>query len=86
MECIKKGSSGAATLACQCLLRASGFVGANGKPLALDAKAGENVVSAINDFQELMRAYGVECGTNGRNDGQFGSACWSAMLGGDFNE
>lgn len=55
------------------------YTGKDGKPLKIDGHAGENTVHAINLFQENMRAYGHECGTNGKNDGCFGKLCWKLL-------
>lgn len=81
---VKDGSVGESVLALQLVLRLLGYLGVNGKPLAIDGEAGENTVFAINTFQTVMRAYGFEVGTDGQNDGVFGDKCWKCLLGGDF--
>ena len=52
------------------------YVGADGKPLTIDGEYGENCEYACNTFQTVQRAYGFECGTDGKNDGIFGIKCW----------
>lgn len=81
VQTVKEGTSGSSTLLCQKLLKASGFKGANGKDLILDGECGSNTVRAINAFQTAMRKKGIECGTNGKNDGSCGNKCWKALLG-----
>lgn len=78
---IKKGSKGTDVYVLQAALRMLQFVGSDGKPIAITGTAGSDTVSAINRFQEIQRAYGYECGTNGKNDGCFGPACWKRLLG-----
>lgn len=78
---VKKDSEGAHVLLCQELLKVKGYKGANGKVLQLDGHCGNNTVYAINSFQSAMRKQGIECGTNGQNDGSCGKKCWKALLG-----
>lgn len=78
---VQKGSKGTDVYILQAMLRALQLLGANGKPLDIDGVAGDNVVYAINTFQTVQRAYGYECGTNGKNDGTFGNSCWNRLLG-----
>ena len=78
---VKKGTKGADTLLCQELLYAKGYKGKDGKPLAMDSHCGTNTVYAINSFQSDMRKKGIECGTNGKNDGSCGPKMWKALLG-----
>lgn len=78
---VKYGSKGVDTIVLQSLLRAMQYVGADGKPIDVDGVCGKNTVYAINQFQEKQRAYGYECGTDGKNDSSFGSACWFRLLG-----
>lgn len=73
---VKKGSKGTDVYICQAFLSALGYLGADGKPITVDGTCGDNTVYAINRFQTVQRAYGYECGTNGKNDSSFGSACW----------
>ena len=81
---VKYDSEGVSVYVLQTVLRLLNFLGADGKPLAIEGVAGENTVYAIDTFQSTMRAYGYEVGTNGENDGVFGKECWKCLLGGDF--
>lgn len=78
---IKKGSKGTDVYILQSMLRGLQYLGADGKPLEIDGLCGDNLVHAINTFQTTQRAYGVECGTNGKNDSTFGNKCWKLLLG-----
>lgn len=80
-QTVKKGSTGTDVFILQSLFRALQYLGADGKEINIDGYCGENTVYAINHFQEVSRAYGVECGTNGKNDSSFGAKCWNRMLG-----
>lgn len=80
-ETVKKGSRGQCVSILQALFRAMQYLGADGKPLELTGVCNANTVYAINTFQTLQRAYGVELGTGGKNDGSFGPKCWERMLG-----
>lgn len=77
-------SEGVSVYVLQTVLRMLLFKGADGLPLTIDGKSGDNTVYAINTFQSTMRSYGYEVGTNGENDGVFGDKCWKCLLGGDF--
>lgn len=77
-------SKGVSVYVLQTVLRMLLFKGADGLPLTIDGKSGDNTVYAINTFQSTMRSYGYEVGTNGENDGVFGDKCWKCLLGGDF--
>lgn len=77
-------SEGVSVYVLQTVLRMLLFKGADGLPLTIDGKSGDNTVYAINSFQSTMRSYGYEVGTNGQNDGVFGDKCWKCLLGGDF--
>ena len=81
VETVKDGSRGSSTLLCQKILFADGYKGGNGKDLALDGICGANTIYAINSFQTDMRSKGIECGSNGKNDGICGSKCWKYLLG-----
>ena len=78
---VKNGSSGTDVYILQAMLRALGLLGKDGKPLNIDGKAGINTIYCINQFQTIQRAYGYECGTNGKNDGSCGPMMWSRLLG-----
>ena len=78
---VKKGSKGTDAYILQALLRALQYVGKDGKPIKVDGECGDNTVFAINSFQTTQRAYGRECGNNGKNDGTFGATCWAILLG-----
>lgn len=78
---VKKGSSGTSVVVLQSLFRAMQYLGKDGKVIEIDGRCGDNTVFAINTFQSVQRAYGFECGTAGKNDGSFGSACWERLLG-----
>ena len=80
VKTVKKGSKGSDVLLCQKLLLADGYKGKDGKNLVLDGSCGDNTVAAINKFQTAMRKKGIECGTNGKNDGCCGAKCWKALL------
>lgn len=77
-------SKGVSVYVLQTVLRMLLFKGADGLPLTIDGKSGDNTVYAINTFQSTMRSYGYEVGTGGENDGVFGDKCWRCLLGGDF--
>lgn len=78
---VKMGSYGTAVTVLQSMLRALQYRGADGKALDITGVCDKDLVYAINTFQEIQRAYGVECGTNGKNDSSFGPACWKRLLG-----
>ena len=78
---VRLGSTGTDVYILQALLRAMQYTGGDGKPLDINGKCDVNTVTAINRFQTLQRAYGYECGTNGKNDGSFGALCWKRLLG-----
>lgn len=78
---VKKASYGTDVTVLQSMLRALQYVGADGKALDITGVCDENTVYAINHFQTIQRAYGFECGSNGKNDGSFGPACWKRLLG-----
>ena len=80
-EPVKKNSQGTSVIVLQTVLHCMQYLGADGKPLAIDGHCGKNTVYAINIFQKRMRAYGFECGTDGKNDGCFGEKCWNILLG-----
>jgi hypothetical protein len=73
---LKKGSTGEAVTVFQCIMNMLQYVGADGKPLTIDGEYGENCEYACNTFQTVQRAYGYECGTDGKNDSIFGIKCW----------
>lgn len=78
---IKKGSKGTDVYVLQAAFRMLQFTGLDGKPIEIDGVAGPDTIAAINRFQEIQRAYGCECGSNGKNDSSFGPACWARLLG-----
>lgn len=78
---VKGGSTGTDVVVLQSMFRALQYTGVDGKPIEIDGEAGSNTVFAINEFQSRQRAYGYECGTNGKNDSTFGPSCWSRLLG-----
>ena len=80
-QTIKKGSYGSDVLVLQSLLRALQYVGEDGKPLEIDGDCGSNTVYAINTFQRMSIAYGIDVGTNQKPDGVFGKKCWERLLG-----
>lgn len=81
MKTVKSGSTGTDVYVLQAMLRALQILGKDGKPLQVDGSAGANTVYAINAFQKIQRAYGYECGTNGKNDGSCGPLMWARLLG-----
>ena len=83
MKTVILNSKGTAVVALQAILRSQGFVGQDGKPLSIDGHAGDNTIFAINAYQKMLRAYDIECGTNGHNDSSCGSKMWECLLGGD---
>lgn len=82
---VTKGSKGTDVYILQAMLRAMQFLGSDGKALDIDGVAGDNVIFAINSFESVQRAYGYDCGTNGKNDSTFGNKCWNRLLGVDQN-
>lgn len=76
---VRYGSTGTDVVVLQTVLSMLHYVGSDGKPLTIDGDCGTNTVHAINSFQTSMRAYGFECGTNGKNDSAFGQACWKLL-------
>lgn len=78
---VKKNSNDSSVLVLQTVFRLMQYLGADGKPIEITGKCDANTVYAINTFQTKQRAYGVECGTNGKNDSSFGPKCWSILLG-----
>ena len=82
MKIVILNSKGTHVYALQAILRSQGFIGKDGKPLSIDGNAGNNTIYAINSYQNMMRAYGVECGTNGHNDSSCGAKMWESLLGG----
>lgn len=81
MKRVTLNTTGTDVSVLQALFRALQYVGKDGKPIEITGRADTNTVYAINEFQSRQRAYGYECGTNGKNDGSFGAKCWSRMLG-----
>ena len=76
---VKKGSHGASVALAQTLLNDTTVIDVQ---LEVDGVCGTKTVQAINDFQTAMRdLYGIECGTNGKNDGIIGRKCWELLLG-----
>lgn len=75
-EPVKKGDTGTDVYIMQSFLHVLQFTGRDGKPLKIDGTCGDDSVYAINQFQEKQRIFGYECGSNGKNDGIFGRACW----------
>ena len=82
MKTVILNSKGTDVVALQAILRSQGFIGQNGKPLSIDGNAGTNTIFAINSYQSMMRAYGIEYRTNSHNDSSFGSKMWECLLGG----
>jgi hypothetical protein len=82
MKTVILNSKGVDVYILQAILRSQGFTGQDGKPLLIDGNAGNNTIYAINSYQRMMRAYGIECGTNGHNDSSCGSKMWESLLGG----
>lgn len=80
-ETVRKGSRGNDVIVLQAMLRALQYLGADGKAIEIDGYAGNNTIYAVNAFQSIQRAYGYECGTNGKNDSTFGPRCWERLLG-----
>lgn len=78
---VRKGSTGEDVKVLQTVLSMLQFLGADGKPLSISGFCDDNTVYAINSFQTVQRAYGYECGSNGKNDGQFGERCWARLVG-----
>ena len=83
MKTVILNSKGTDVVALQAILRSQGFIGQNGKPISIDGNAGNNTIFAINSYQSMMRAYDIECGTNGHNDSSCGPKMWVSLLGGD---
>ena len=83
MKTVILNSKGSHVVALQAILRSQGFVEQDGKPLSIDGHAGDNTIFAINAYQKMLRAYDIECGTNGHNDSSCGPKMWECLLGGD---
>lgn len=81
LKSVKKNSEGTEVYILQAMFRAMQFLGEDGKPIKLTGICDSNTVYAINHFQTVQRAYGYECGTNGKNDSSFGPKCWERLLG-----
>lgn len=77
---VKIGSTGNVVLLLQEILKARGFVGANGKELSLDRDCGANTVYAINAYQTSRRKQGKELGTNGKNNSVCTIAMWKDLI------
>ena len=80
-ETVKLGSTGCSVYILQSLLRAMQYTDQDNRALDITGTCDSRLVYAINRFQTVQRAYGYECGTNGKNDSSFGPACWRRMLG-----
>lgn len=78
-DVVKKGSTGTDVWIMQSFLHVLQYTGKNGKPLVIDGSCGDDSVYAINAFQETQRKFGYECGSNGKNDGTWGKACWERI-------
>ena len=78
-EPVKKGDTGINVYIMQAFLYVLQYTGKDGKPIAIDGSCGDDSVAAINKFQDTQRRYGYECGSNGKNDGVFGKACWERI-------
>lgn len=78
---VKLNSTGTDVYTCQVLLRAMGFRDGKGNPVDVTGVCTKDTVHAINSFQSYARDCGVECGSNGLNDGMFGKKCWTFILG-----
>lgn len=74
---VQRGSRGDCVLILQSLLRAAGYLGADGKPLEIDGVCGANTHRAIISFQANQLAYGFDCGTNGICSDKM----WKRLLG-----
>lgn len=86
IQTVRKDSIGVSVVILQALLRGMQYTGADGKPIEIDGRAGDNTVFAIREFQRKQIAYGApECGSDGKPDGHFGPACWARLLGIDIN-
>ena len=75
-DVVQKGSTGTDVWIMQSFLHVLQYCGKDGKPLVIDGTCGDDSVFAINTFQETQRKFGYECGSNGKNDGIWGRACW----------
>lgn len=80
-QTVKLGERGTSVYILQSAFRMLQYLGKDGKIIKITGKCDANTVYAINEFQTKQRAYGIECGTNGKNDGSFGPKCWSILLG-----
>lgn len=74
------GSNGPSVVLLQSILKARGFLGADGLPLKLDGDCQGNTVFAINEYQKV-RMNVIDLGTNGSPDGWCGNKMWSDILG-----
>lgn len=60
---IYSGSTGGHVRTVQSILKARGFVGKDGKPLALDGEAGANTMYAIKSYIEDRKKNGADLGS-----------------------
>lgn len=73
LHTVRLGDAGSSVLLVQEILRARGFVGADGKPLKLDGKAGENTIYAVVSYIEDRKVHGVDLG----EPNVWGKLCWA---------
>ena len=72
LETVRLGSKGNHVLLVQEILRARGFVSADGKPLKLDGDCGDNTMFAIKSYIEARAKQGADLGT----PDAWGPKCW----------
>lgn len=72
LNTIRQGSQGAQVKTLQRLLNSMGYVGKNGRSLAVDGTAGQNSTHAVQAFQKAKKL---------APDGVVGSKTWRALLG-----
>ena len=78
-QTVKYGDENDDVLVMQSFLHVLQYTDKKGNPLEIDGRCGEDTVYAINAFQTKQRKFGYECGTNGKNDGVWGTACWQRI-------
>lgn len=79
MQIVKEGSTGNGVYMLQAILRAACYVGADGKPIAVDGRAGKNTIYALKECQKHLIAYGADCGCGKIPDGICGPKMWRCL-------
>ena len=72
LDTLRQGSKGEQVKTLQRLLNSMGYVGKNGRALAVDGSMGQNSTHAVQAFQKAKKL---------APDGVVGSKTWRALLG-----